>query len=112
MFRYREYCPVALVDRHVLEYGRPEFAVCVSGKVYVMSSARDRHTFVQSAYAYIAARPSLPPTRTACVVSAGKYGTCWWYSLCNFPDHTRNIQACTTWGVECIRAILFSYFDV
>ena len=31
------YCPVALVDRQTLVYGRPEFAVCVAGKVYVMS---------------------------------------------------------------------------
>ena len=67
---YRGYCPVSLVDQNTLCHGRPEFAAMVGGKVYVMGSSEKHVTFIANAQKYIAARPALPTTRTACIISA------------------------------------------
>jgi adenylate kinase family enzyme/YHS domain-containing protein len=66
---YRHYCPVSLVKESKLVYGLPEYSIMVSGKVYVMSSKETYDEFQSRSYFYIAARPTLPTTRTACVIS-------------------------------------------
>ena len=66
----RTRCPVALVDGDELVYGRPEYACMSGGKVYVLSSEEHKKKFLSHAQRYVAARPSLPNTRTACIVSA------------------------------------------
>jgi hypothetical protein len=44
---------------------------------------------------------------TKVVREIGLYDTCWWYSLCNSPDHMMKIQARITLTGECIRTCIF-----